>query len=507
MKHIVRCFLLALLLAVLAVVPAGAESPLLVNGDWDPKTADEVGEMVSQAARDYYEDGDLAAELRAEISFSSELGADGSVWEYYTLTHNGRAMRFIMEQLGEPGAGGYPLYLTLHGGGESSSEENDAAWADMFFYYKDFLQDGVYVACRGITDTWDLHFRPDSYPLYDRLIQALICLYHVDPNRVYLLGYSAGGDGVYQITPRMADRFAAANMSAGHPNGVSLLNLANVPFSIQVGVRDYYTEEAMRCVRGAEFERVLNEYHDWLDYGYEHQVLVHIPRGHYLVDYIDTDLIEDLYPEDAKMYRPPEILVDPSVYADPGITGKMLNRFLDVYKQFTGDDSAMGLSYYDEEEDLAFGQMIREVVINEFGLETKRVNCSAVAYVNRFVRDPAPPTVVWDLSTRASSREVTSFYWLRADPSVTRGMIQARADKETNTIVLLPVDVDGDFSVLIHPGVVDVSLPIHFILPKKEVNVQVNPSGDVLRDSMLETGDPSLAWVAEIPYSLLIGDE
>ena len=34
----------------------------------------------------------------------------------------------------------------------------------------------------------------------------------VDPNRVYLLGYSAGGDGVYQLAPRMADRFAAASM-------------------------------------------------------------------------------------------------------------------------------------------------------------------------------------------------------------------------------------------------------------------------------------------------------
>ena len=31
---------------------------------------------------------------------------------------------------------------------------------------------------------------------------------NVNPNKVYLLGYSAGGDGVYQLAPRMANRWA-----------------------------------------------------------------------------------------------------------------------------------------------------------------------------------------------------------------------------------------------------------------------------------------------------------
>ena len=53
----------------------------------------------------------------------------------------------------------------------------------------------------------------------------MIMLYEVDPNKVYLMGYSAGGDGVYQLAPRMADRFAAAAMMAGHPNETSPLGL------------------------------------------------------------------------------------------------------------------------------------------------------------------------------------------------------------------------------------------------------------------------------------------
>lgn len=32
----------------------------------------------------------------------------------------------------------------------------------------------------------------------------------------------------------------------------------------------------------------------------------------------------------------------------------------------------------------------------------------------------------------------------------------------------------------------------------------VNPSEETLRKSIRETGDPSLAWIAEIPYSTLV---
>jgi hypothetical protein len=60
----------------------------------------------------------------------------------------------------------------------------------------------------------------------------------VDPNKVYINGYSAGGDGVYQLGPRMADHWAGAAMSAGHPNDASPVNLRNVAFAIHVGGND-----------------------------------------------------------------------------------------------------------------------------------------------------------------------------------------------------------------------------------------------------------------------------
>ena len=54
--------------------------------------------------------------------------------------------------------------------------------------------------------------------LFDRLIADIVLQRDVDPKQIYLIGYSAGGDGVYQFAPRLADHFAAAAMCAGHPN-------------------------------------------------------------------------------------------------------------------------------------------------------------------------------------------------------------------------------------------------------------------------------------------------
>ena len=552
MRKIERLFLVVMTVTALAVHSAGAESMILINGDQAPKSTEEILQMVEEATEDYYQDQAVAEELSGEISREDHDDGFGGAVSIYTLNHGGNAMRFLMEKKGEPDENGrYPLYITLHGGGEWTPEDNDGQWYGMFGYYREAVQNGIYIACRGITDTWDLHFRPESYPLYDRLIQAMIRLYQTDPNRVYLLGFSAGGDGVYQITPRMTERFAAANMSSGHPNGISLRNLMNCPFSIQVGVRDYYSEDAMRCIRGAEMDQVLNDYHDQTGYGYEHQVLVRVPAGHTFDDYNDITLAGEEY-ADRMNEIGAEVLESPAEYANPDIVQPLLKSFLKAYQSATigadalgedvtelirqaatesivdqlgyedpeaieqmiafmtnqgdtqiGGPSVMEMSYFSDGIVEAFDDKIREILTNEFQLGITRVNGSAIHYVNQFSRNPAPTVVAWDLATRAPSREITSFYWLRADTSVTQEEIRVLAGDE-NTIVVTPENVNGDFSILIHPELIDASQPVHFITPEGEVDVKVNPSEETLRKSMRETGDPSLAWIAEVPYSTLI---
>ena len=79
------------------------------------------------------------------------------------------------------------------------------------------LTEGIYVAPRGPTDTWNLWHQRHVDELLQRLISNMVVFHQVDPNRVFLLGYSAGGDGVYQLAPRMADRWGRRRHDGGAP--------------------------------------------------------------------------------------------------------------------------------------------------------------------------------------------------------------------------------------------------------------------------------------------------
>ena len=146
------------------------------------------------------------------------------------------AMHIFSTTFGKEPKDGWSLWISMHGGGNAPASVNDQQWENQKHLYK--LDEGIYVAPRAPTDTWNLWHEPHIDALFNRLIEDLIVLKHVDPNRVYIMGYSAGGDGVYQLAPRMADAFAAAAMMAGHPNDASWLGLRNVGFAIQVGALD-----------------------------------------------------------------------------------------------------------------------------------------------------------------------------------------------------------------------------------------------------------------------------
>ncbi|MCA1760763.1 MAG: alpha/beta hydrolase, partial [Bacteroidales bacterium] len=101
-------------------------------------------------------------------------------------------------------------------------------------------------------------------------------------------GYSAGGDGVYQLAPRMADRFAAAAMMAGHPNDASPLGLRNLPFALHMGAEDAaYNRNKV----AEEWGEKLKELQQNDPGGYIHDVQIHEGMGHWM-ERKDTVAIE-----------------------------------------------------------------------------------------------------------------------------------------------------------------------------------------------------------------------
>lgn len=372
------------------------------------------------------------------------------------LRYGDKVMKFSLDRIGNKPSNGYPVYIALHGGGGAPSSVNDSQWQHMKIYYKDSVKNGIYVAPRGITDTWNLHFRDESYPLYDRLIENLIAYEGADPNRIYLLGFSAGGDGVYQIVPRMPDRFAAANMSAGHHNWIEFDNLYNTPFLIQVGERDTaYNRHHV----GAENHLKLNELNARHGGGYIHDAFIHYNGSHN--SWRDNNAQSPKY----------------SVIKDP-------------HKWRYENDRT-----------------------------TIQVNTNAIDWLKRYER-ATPKKIIWDLKTRAprtttwgkayvdanAAIEASAdlFYWLKLDDNdVKDGRIEAEIKPEENAIYLSNVSGVKNLRILLHRALFDFTRPVTVYLNNQKLS-ETTPAlrVSVMTRTLLERGDPALLFHDELSVSI-----
>ena len=71
----------------------------------------------------------------------------------------------------------------------------------------------------------NLHFVDESFPAITRLIEDYIIFRDVNPNKIYLMGFSPGGNGTYALSECLPFMFAACSPQAGHPNGINTIIL------------------------------------------------------------------------------------------------------------------------------------------------------------------------------------------------------------------------------------------------------------------------------------------
>lgn len=199
---------------------------------------------------------------------------------YRTISVNGHSMRYYMATRGSSPPGGRSLFISMHGGGNAPARTNDQQWLNQIRLVSGYNpQDALWVAPRAPSNDWNMWFTPEVDELFERLITNMIVFEGVNPNKIYINGYSAGGDAVYQLGPRMADHWAGAGMSAGHPNDASPVNLRNVAFAIHAGARDTSYE---RNLKAEEWGRTLDRLAAEDPGGYPHQWQVHPGLPHWM---------------------------------------------------------------------------------------------------------------------------------------------------------------------------------------------------------------------------------
>ena len=364
------------------------------------------------------------------------------------VSYNKKTMRYAYRRVGKKPAGGYPLYIALHGGGGAPARVNDSQWNHMKVYYLKGVKAGLYLAPRGVTNTFNLHWVNESFACYDRIIENMIVFEDVDPNRVYIMGYSAGGDAAYQIPARAADRWAGAAMSAGHPNGVRPDNYASLAFLIQLGERD---SAYNRNKVAAEYGVKLNALQAANPEHYEHATYIHAGRSHGFMDHAS----------DGKLQR---VFADPAEWLKKGKATKI-----------------------------------------------SRVDCNSIRWLDTHVRDPLPRKVIWDCKTtmdRSGGKEPGFWptsekgklhYWLGLDrydkeaPLVAERVV-AEVDKGSNRITVS--EIGNYVRLYLSPAMLDLNKTVTVVVEGKRVAAKPRVSLKVLVQTLLDRGDPNYVFPA-----------
>jgi len=248
----------ALLLSVSPVQagPVAAQTPVAAIEAWlaRPDAARRIDDPALTCPLSRAEADRVLALLGAEhLRATAARYADAVAAKQITI--GDKTLKWESKTFGNAAPGKRSLWISMHGGGNAEPAVNDQQWRNQIRLYEP--AEGIYLAPRAPTDTWNLWHEGHIDPLFQALIDAQVAVNGVDPDRVYLMGYSAGGDGVWQLAPRMADRFAAAAMMAGHPNESSVLGLRNLPFAIFMGGADAaYDRNRIAADKTAELDRL-----------------------------------------------------------------------------------------------------------------------------------------------------------------------------------------------------------------------------------------------------------
>ena len=115
---------------------------------------------------------------------------------------------YTVKTVGARPTNGWALFIAMHGGGGAPKQVNDSQWKHMQIYYRDHPEAGgyLYVALRAPNDSWNGFYDTYVYPLIANLTRQFRLFGDVDPNKIFIMGYSHGGYGAFAKIGRASCR-------------------------------------------------------------------------------------------------------------------------------------------------------------------------------------------------------------------------------------------------------------------------------------------------------------
>jgi pimeloyl-ACP methyl ester carboxylesterase len=274
------------------------------NPTAEPKFAKEIDDLlkthdaeVRAAVWDGYKASKIHADLKAD--YDKNQVTDGKWTSPYTV-----------KRVGKKPAGGWPVFIAMHGGGGVPKAINDSQWEQMKGYYRDqkAVEGYLYVALRAPNDVWNGFYDDYMCPLVIKLIRQFALFGEADVDRVFLMGYSHGGYGAFFIGPKIPDRFAAVHASASAPTDgtISAKNLRNTRFTFMVGDKDTAYGRKERCEKFAAEIAELRKEHPG-----EYPVTFELKQGFGHGGLPDRDKIAAMY-DARRVAAPPHLTWEPT---------------------------------------------------------------------------------------------------------------------------------------------------------------------------------------------------
>ena len=133
------------------------------------------------------EEAERAIAFTYETMLSEQREARAAELKAKSFTMGDMTMRWLEKTFGEAPADGRSLWISMHGGGEAPEQVNTQQWQNQIRLYQP--EEGIYIAPRAPTDKWNMWHQEHIDPMFAHLIESMVALRGVNPDKVYLMGY------------------------------------------------------------------------------------------------------------------------------------------------------------------------------------------------------------------------------------------------------------------------------------------------------------------------------